>query len=110
MFCQFTFDSLGIDARLVDFVNGDNDRNLGGLGMRNRFDRLRHDAVIRRDNKHDDVGNLGSARTHQCERLVARRIEERDFSVLHLHLVGADVLRDSAGFLFGDSCLSDGVE
>ena len=41
---------------------------------------------------------------------MARRIEECDLAVLHLHLIGADVLRDSAGFLFGNASLADCVK
>ena len=51
------------------------------------------------------VGNIGDLRTtgaHCGERLVPRRIDERDCTVfvpdLGMNLIGANVLRDAAGF------------
>ena len=79
--------------------------------MVDRLDRLRHDAVVGRDDQDDDVGDLGAAGAHRGERGVARRIDEGDLAVLRLgHLVGADVLRDAAGFAGRDFGLADGVE
>ena len=49
-----------------------------GLGVVDRFDRLRHQAVVRRDHEHDDVGHIRAARAHRGEGGVARRIEESD--------------------------------
>jgi len=43
-----------------------------------RLDRLRLDAVVGRDHQDDDVGDLGAARAHGGERLVAGRVEEGD--------------------------------
>ena len=40
--------------------------------------RLRHDAVVGGDDEHGDVGHLRAAGAHGRERLVARRVEERD--------------------------------
>ena len=50
--------AVGICLRLVDLVDGDDDRNAGGLGMIDGFDRLRHDAIVRRHDEHDDVRHL----------------------------------------------------
>ncbi len=73
--------------------------------MIDRFERLRHHAVIRRHHDDDDVGDFGAARTHTGKGFVTRRIEEHDLAperrrilLRNLHLVGADVLRDSARF------------
>ena len=46
--------------------------------MAQRFQSLRHDAVIRRDDEHDDVRDVRAARAHGAERGVAGRVEERD--------------------------------
>ena len=43
---------------MVDLVDGDEDRHLGRLRVVQRFERLRHDAVIGRDDQHDDVGDV----------------------------------------------------
>ena len=65
----------------------------------------------------DDVGDLGAAGTHAGEGFVAWGVEEDDLAakggrirLCDLHLVGADVLRDAAGFAAGDVGLADGVE
>ena len=74
------------------------------------FDRLRHHAVVCRDNEHHDIRDFGAASAHQRERFVARCIEERDLAVLHLHLICADVLRDTAVLLFGHAAFPDRVQ
>ena len=81
--------------------------------MIDRFPGLRHDAVVGRHDQHDDVGDLGAAGAHHRERGVAGRVEEHDALAGLLagaHQVGADVLRDAAGFAFGDAGLADRVE
>ena len=86
-----------IGLRLVDLVDRHDDRHAGGLGVIDGLDRLRHDAVVGRHHQHDDVGHLGAAGAHGGERLVARRVDERDLLAdRRRHLVGADVLRDAA--------------
>ena len=55
--------------------------------------------------------DLGAAGAHGGERLVARRVEERDLAAVgHVDLVGADVLGDAAGLGVDDRRLADGVE
>ena len=96
---QFGAHAIRIGVRLVDLVDGDDDRHLGRLGVMDRFDRLRHDAVIGRDHQHDDVGDLGAARAHRREGGVAGRIDEGDLGAGRRgHLIGADMLGDAAGF------------
>ena len=46
----------------------------------------------------------------QRERLVAGRVEEHDVPAVDRDVVRADVLRDAAGFAFGDPRFADGVE
>ncbi len=85
--------------------------HVGGLGVVDRFTRLRHDAVVGRDDQHDHVGDLGAARTHQRERFVTRRIEEDDAAaVAHVDVVRADVLRDAAGLALGNLRFANRVE
>ena len=57
--------------------------------------RLRHDAVVGGDDEHGDVRDVGAAGAHRRERLVPRRIDERDRPPVLLDAVGADVLRDA---------------
>ena len=83
---------------------------LGGAGVLDRLDRLRHDAVVGSDHQHDDVGDVGAAGAHRGERGVARRVDERDQALRRLDLVGADVLGDAAGLARGDLGAADVVE
>ena len=73
------------------------------LRVRDGFARLRHDAVVGRDDEDDDVGGLGAARTHGGEGLVTGRVEEDDRALLGVDAVGADVLRDAAGLARRDA-------
>ena len=50
------------------------------LGVVDRLDRLRHDAVVGGDDEDGDVGHLRAARAHRGEGLVAGRVEEGDLA------------------------------
>ena len=102
---------------LIDLVDGDDDRHLGGAGVIDGLDGLGHDAVVGCDDDDDDVGDLGSAGTHAGEGLVAGGVEEDDLAAEggrirlgDFDLVGADVLGDASSFAGGDFGLADGVE
>ena len=75
---QFGAHAIRLGVRLVDLVDGDDHRDLRRLGVIDRLDRLRHDAVIGGDDQHDDVGHLGAARAHRREGGVAGRIDKGD--------------------------------
>ncbi len=72
----------GLALRLVDLVDRDHDRHVGRLGVVQRLDRLRHHAVVGRDDQDHDVGHLGTTSTHGGERLVTRGVDEGDRPVL----------------------------
>ncbi len=81
------------------------------------LERLRHHAVICCDDDDDDVRDLGAARTHAGEGLMARCIEEDDLAAEggrvrlgDVDLVRADVLRDAAGFASRHVRRTDRVE
>ena len=112
---QFVLGQLGhhalrIGVVLVDLVQGHHDRHLGRLGVVDGLDGLRHHTVVGRDHQHHDVGDLGAAGAHLGERLVTRRVEERDLAVAHRHLVGTDVLGDATGLTGDDVGVADAVE
>ena len=68
-------------------------------------------AVIGRDHQHDDVGDVGAARAHLGEGLVARRVEEGDLRLVgQRDLIGADMLGDAAGLARDDVGAADRVE
>jgi hypothetical protein len=98
-------------AGLVDLVDRDDDRNLGGLGVIDRLDRLFLDAIVGGDHQHDDVGDIGAAQAHLGERGVAGRVDEGDLgAAVKLNLIGADMLGDAAGLVGGDIGLAQGIE
>ena len=102
--------AVGVRAGLVDLVHGHHDGHVRGLRVVDGLDGLRHDAVVGGHHQHDDVGHLGAAGAHGGERLVTRRVDERNLAVVDLHDRRADVLRDAAGLACGDARVADGVE
>ena len=111
MLQQLGADPLRVGVGLVDLVDGDDQRNLGGLGVRDGFHGLRHDAVIGRHHQHDDIRHLGAAGAHGGEGRVAGGVDEGDLAAERRgHLIGADMLRDAAGFAGDHVGLADGVE
>src|SRR4051794_15601950 len=104
----------GVGPLLVDLVDRDHDRHLSGLGVVERLDRLRHDAVVGSDHQDDDVGHLGPTGTHRGERLVTRSVDEGDRPLLLIELgddlVRADVLGDAAGLPRHHVGVADGVQ
>src|SRR5690606_36731855 len=88
--------------------------NVRSLGVVERLDRLRHDAVVCSDHEDRDVGDLGTSGTHGGERLVAGGVNEGDSAVdafvLGVNLVRTDVLGDSTGLAGDDVRVPDRVE
>ena len=93
---QLGLDPIRVRVRLVDLVEGDDDRHLGRPGVGDRLEGLGHDAVVGRDHDDRDVGDLGAPGSHGRERLVPRRVEEDDLLVVLDDLRRADVLGDPA--------------
>ena len=79
--------------------------------MVDRFNRLRHHAVIGCNNQHDDIRNLRTTGTHLRKGGVARGIDEGDLrAIWSNHLIGADMLGNAAGFAACNIGLADRVE
>ena len=79
--------------------------------MVDRLDRLRHDAVIGGDNQNNNIRDLGAAQAHLRKRGMARRIDEGNAYIIgNLHLIGANMLRDSAGLTRCNIGRTQGVE
>ncbi len=94
----------------IDFVDGDNDGNVGGFGVVDGFLGLRHDAIVRSDDQHHDVGNFCSACTHAGERFVAGSVNENHSTIVDLNFVSANVLGDAASFARGNIFGANGVQ
>ena len=78
--------------------------------MVDRFHGLRHHAVVGGDHEDRDVGRACTACAHGRERLVTRRVDERDRVAVVGRLVRTDVLGDPAGFTGDDVGVTDRVE
>ena len=92
-----------VRAFFVNFVDGDDDRDTCRFGMIDRFNGLRHDAVIGGDDQDGNVRHLSATRPHRGKRFMAGRVQKRDLALLagvlgivHFDLIGADMLRDAA--------------
>ena len=78
--------------------------------MIERFDSLGHNAVIGCNNQYDDIGNLGSARTHHRKGFVTGRIKEGNISLGSRHHIGADMLRNTAEFMGSNISAANSVQ
>ena len=107
---EIGLDPVWIRVGHVHLVDRDDDRHLGGAGVRDRLPRLRHDTVVRGDDEHGDVRHLRAAGAHGRERFVAGGVEEGDLAAADVGLVRADVLRDPACLRLDDSGLADRVQ
>src|SRR5581483_10409933 len=119
---ELLLDAVRVGVGAIDFVHCDDDGNVGGAGVVDGLDGLRHNAVVGGDDDHDNVCDLGAACAHAGEGLVAGGVEEDDLAAEggrvflgDADLIGADVLGDAAGFASGDIDLldrrgADGVE
>ena len=107
---ELGLDPVDVGLGEVDLVDRDDDRDLGGLRVVDGLAGLGHDAVVRRDDEDDDIGDVGAAGAHLREGRVAGRIEEGDPALGRLDLIGADMLRYPAELARDDVGLADRVE
>src|SRR6476659_6502590 len=114
VFGELAADLLRVGTFLVNLVDCDHDRHIGGLRVVDGLHRLRHHTVIGCDNQDRDVGGLRATGTHGGERLVARGVDEGDRPYraveVDLDLIGADVLGDATRLFLADVGLADGVQ
>ena len=61
---QLLADSHRVGVWMVGFVDRDDGWHFGRLRMAQSFERLRHDAVVGRDDQHHDVRHVGAAGAH----------------------------------------------
>ena len=96
---------------LVDLVDRHDHRHLCRLGMRDRFDRLGHHGIVRRNHQDHDIGHVRTAGAHRGKGRVARRIQEGQRGALvGRHLIGPDMLGNAAGFARNDTGLADCIQ
>ena len=107
---QLLVDSIHVGAGKIDLIDAHDDRHIGGPRVADRLLRLRHHAVV--GSHHDDgtVGHIGTACPHLRERLVARRVDERDWPPVPLYGVGPHVLRDATTLAGSDIHAENAIE
>ena len=106
---ELLLDAVDVRAGHVDLVDRHHDADLGGLGMVDGFERLRHDAVVGSDDDDRNIRDVRAACAHRRKGRVAGRVEESDLAAVVRDAVRADVLGDAAGLALGDARLADGV-
>ena len=107
---QLFLHAIEVRTRKIHLVDGHHDLHMRrGLGVIDRFDGLRHEAVVGRNHQHNDVGDIRATRAHCGERGVPRRIDKRNLVAVVIDAVRADVLRNPAGFASCDPRLSNRV-
>ena len=87
-----------VHIRLVHLVDGNDDGNTSGFRVVDRFNGLRHDAVVSGHHQNGNVGGFRTTRPHGREGFMAWRVDEGDQTTICLHLIGADVLGNATGF------------
>ncbi len=107
---QLCTNLLRIGFRLVDLVDCNNDRNASCLGMIDRFNGLRHDAVVRCNHENRNICRLSTTGTHCRKGGVAWRIDEGDLLAVLFDLISTDMLRDATSFARNDVCVTDSIE
>ena len=93
---QLLLDPVRVGVWLVDLVDRHDHRYAGGTDVVDGLAGLGHDPVIGGDHDHRDVGDLGAARTHGGEGLVAGRVQEHDPPIPVDGFRCTDVLGDAA--------------
>ena len=114
---QLLLDPVGQGVGFVDLVDGHNQRHVRRLGVVDGFQRLGHHAVVGGYDQHDNIRDLRSAGAHAGERFVTGGVEEHDMAaerrrsrIGNLDLIGADVLRNAAGFAARHIRVANGVQ
>ena len=103
MLKQTAADIVGIGLWLIHFVDRNNHRHASSLCVADRFDGLRHDAIIGGHHKNNDIGDIGTASAHLAKSSVARRIEECDrIAALSFELIATDMLGNPASLALSD--------
>ena len=113
VFGELTTDLLRVSAFLIDLVNRYHDRHVSALGVVKGLNGLGHHTVVGSNHQDGDVGYASTTCTHSGEGLVTRRINEGDSAhlaiVLNSHLVGTDVLGNTASLRVHHIGGTDGV-
>ena len=107
-------DLIWVCAFFINLVHCNNDRYISCLSVVERFDCLRHDAVICSNYEDCDISDLCTTCTHSGKRLVTWCIDKGDgtidASMIMVNLISTNVLCNSACFALEDFSLSNRIE
>ena len=107
---QLLLRPFGLRVGQVDLVDRNDDGHVRRAGVVDRLQRLRHQAVVRGNHEHDDVGDGGALRPHLGKRFVAGGVDENNALAVFFDVIGADGLGDAAGFAVGHVGRADRIE
>ena len=107
---QLFLHALRVSRRLIHLVDGNDQLDVGSLGVVDGLDGLGHDAVIGSNDQNRDIGHIRAAGTHGGKGFVARRIQEGNGAAVDIDLVSADGLGNAAGFACGNVSGTDAVQ
>ena len=103
-----------VGFRLINLVDGNNNRHVGSLSMVQGLNGLRHDAIVSCNNQDCDVGYLSTTSTHRREGFVTWGVNEGDQAigtfVVRVNLVGTNVLGNTTRFSGNDVCFADCIQ
>ena len=103
VFCnEFLRNAIDVGSLFINLVDCHNDRNASRFRMRNRFLRLRHDAIVSSDNQNNDIGRFRTTGTHSSKSFMARSIEESHNTATGFDVIRTDMLGNATRFAGSD--------
>ncbi len=108
---ELFLDFVRVSVGLIYFIDGKHDGHTCRRGVVDSLDGLGHDGVVGSHDDDDKVGHLGAAGTHGGKGFVAGGVEEGYLlAVGEGHMIGTDMLGNTAGLTRNDVSLADIVE
>ena len=78
--------------------------------MIDRFNGLRHHAIVSRHHQNHNIGNPCTARPHCGEGRMARRVDKTNHTAIERYLIRTNMLRNAPGLTAGNPSFSNGIE
>ncbi len=110
VFGKLLLDPVDIGALLIYFVYRNDDGNICFLRVFDRFYRLRHHTVVRRNNKYGNIGYRRAASAHFGKRFMSRRIQESYLFAVEIDGIRAYMLSYSSCFAADYGSFADSVQ
>jgi len=94
---EFLHHFVGIGILFIYFVDGHNNGNIGRPCMVNRLNRLRHDTIVRGNDKDNNIRHKGASCPHSGKSLMAGGINKNNLFTVDIYLISTDMLCYSSG-------------